>query len=87
MVEKVFISPKQFVNKNDNLIKLNSPLITNAIRQSKDRIELLELRLKRRLSLQFEMDDLIIIESNLEKEKQILKGLKEKDKNYLLKLK
>ena len=87
VVEKVFISPKQFVNKNDNLIKLNSPLITNAIRQSKDRIELLELRLKRRLSLQFEMDDLIIIESNLEKEKQILKGLKEKDSKLFIKAK
>ena len=87
VVEKVFISPKQFVNKNDNLIKLNSPLITNAIRQSKDRIELLELRLKRRLSLQFEMDDLIIIESNLEKEKQILKGLKEKESKLFIKAK
>ena len=57
------------------------------MQQSKDRIELLELRLKRRLSLQFEMDNLIIIESNLEKEKQILKGLKEKESKLFIKAK
>ena len=33
------------------------------------------------------MDDLIIIESNLEKEKQILKGLKEKDSKLFIKAK
>ena len=87
IIKKVFISPKEFIKKNDDLIELYSPSIKNTIKQSKDRIELLELRLKRRLSLQFEMDDLIIIESNLEKEKQILKGLKEKDSKLFIKAK
>ena len=84
-IDQLYISHNQNIKVNQNLVSLISPKIENQIKQSKDRIDFINLRLKRRLGLKYDMDDLMILENELNKEIKVYEGLNEKKENLFIK--
>ncbi len=79
-IRKVFVSHDQYVDEGDLLVIMTSPLISNKVEKAIERVKMIQQKLDRRVGSSLDLNNLLILENELQKEIEILNSLKKENK-------
>ena len=84
-ISQIYVEEKQFVNKNQNLIKLKSPQLNSEIIQSYEELNLINIKIENALEGVLTRADLLPLKSERDKLKIKINNLEKIDSSLLLK--